>query len=983
MGKTGQNLQLDRPRLLLPEGGRLRKWIFYWTVLLIGGLGCWGNFITAFQLRVQPAFLVGLGIFCAAFSVWRAVDGKRKGSWKLTALVWGVWLLCVWFSFETIFHGAVRSLNAMLAAYGGRLNYDLPVFYVPYQRPQPADPEAWECTALIASLLLPFFWTLSQTWIRGNPLGPFAVTGLMLCLNLGFSILPEEWAMGALLLFWCLLLLTSSSLSGSGGIIKEKARYRASGAASANPILLALVPAMAVAMVLIHSIFPKEGYKRPEFVEKLRIGAESGFGLTYAQGGQGNGNSWVQLTKLGGRDYTGETMLRVRFTWEEPAVLLDSSGNYSVRDEMASRDQNKSKEYLKSFVGTVYTGQSWQRLPAEARSQAQNLAIKSQNMPAGYKENLDTYQMDSTSSYTLLVENLGANPRCIYVPSSMASTEEDLAPYQLEFVEDGFVKSKNIFTGTRAYRLQGLGLSQAYSYFARAYDHNYSEFKRASHISITKGGASKTGNLLQNPYIVTGDISSSDALRTAIYGGVWTASNSKYIPFWSEGRYYEDEYMVEMQREDGTELYISPKAVAESQQKLMESLEEQSQEMGSPFFEEELWTLPDWGEPLFTQEELEWLRSVEEYTEFVYDHYLQVPQELADYLNRFREAFGLESSQAPVQQNYFSIIADSFNPQSAGGEASSGQEGLAFRDGAQFFANKLGELFRTYYSYSLSPPQPEEGRDFVEYFLEESQEGYCVHFATAAVLLLRSAGYPARYAEGYVVPCDQQDWVDVPDYNAHAWAEVYVAGLGWVPVEVTPPSEDAPAVFENARLPEDLDSALGGITAPADPMPTVRPRENEPQTSREPLGPSYSPSVSSSPQPSGAGARVYRDESFWPVMFFTAGGLILVLAGLLIHPRLRQRLREKSFAQQDRNQAALKAYVYLQRLSQWEKLCGVQEPPPKRWKELAEKARFGRGMLSEEELRELTAAAEQLRQKLWAQLPWLTRLRCKYIFGLI
>ena len=112
-------------------------------------------------------------------------------------------------------------------------------------------------------------------------------------------------------------------------------------------------------------------------------------------------------------------------------------------------------------------------------------------------------------------------------------------------------------------------------------------------------------------------------------------------------------------------------------------------------------------------------------------------------------------------------------------------------------------------------------------------------------------------------------------------------------------------------------------------------------------------------------------------------GLLLAAAGLLLSRSLRRRSRAKALARPDRNQAALSAYALLLELYQWEALCGLREEPPPRWKELAEKARFGRGMLSEEELRELTAAAEQLRQKLLAQLPWLTRLRCKYIFGLI
>ena len=53
-----------------------------------------------------------------------------------------------------------------------------------------------------------------------------------------------------------------------------------------------------------------------------------------------------------------------------------------------------------------------------------------------------------------------------------------------------------------------------------------------------------------------------------------------------------------------------------------------------------------------------------------------------------------------------------------------------------------------------SPYQILENEDFVKYFLTESKEGYCTYFATAAVLMYRCAGIPARYVEGYVAADD-------------------------------------------------------------------------------------------------------------------------------------------------------------------------------------------------------------------------------------
>lgn len=133
---------------------------------------------------------------------------------------------------------------------------------------------------------------------------------------------------------------------------------------------------------------------------------------------------------------------------------------------------------------------------------------------------------------------------------------------------------------------------------------------------------------------------------------------------------------------------------------------------------------------------------------------------------------------------------------------------------------KTVELIKTYlndnYSYSLNPGATPQGQDFVTWFFEHQKKGFCTHFATAGTLLCRAYGIPARYVEGYVIQAtdladatpreelETERWyqgtgelektgvvtVEVPDANAHAWTEIYVENLGWVPVDFTPPAED-------------------------------------------------------------------------------------------------------------------------------------------------------------------------------------------------
>ena len=102
----------------------------------------------------------------------------------------------------------------------------------------------------------------------------------------------------------------------------------------------------------------------------------------------------------------------------------------------------------------------------------------------------------------------------------------------------------------------------------------------------------------------------------------------------------------------------------------------------------------------------------------------------------------------------------------------------------------LEDFLRRNFYYTLTPELPREGMDFVEFFLFESQEGYRVHFATAFVVMARSLGLPSRYVEGFLVygEPDAEGFIDVPNSMAHAWAEVYFEGHGWVRFEPTPPS---------------------------------------------------------------------------------------------------------------------------------------------------------------------------------------------------
>lgn len=100
----------------------------------------------------------------------------------------------------------------------------------------------------------------------------------------------------------------------------------------------------------------------------------------------------------------------------------------------------------------------------------------------------------------------------------------------------------------------------------------------------------------------------------------------------------------------------------------------------------------------------------------------------------------------------------------------------------------IRDALRELYPYSLVMPRLPEGKDFTDWFLFEQQSGYCTSYATAMTVLLRTLDIPARYVEGYVLPDKEEDEVfyRVTNRTAHAWAEVYLEGFGWLSFEPTP-----------------------------------------------------------------------------------------------------------------------------------------------------------------------------------------------------
>ncbi len=110
-------------------------------------------------------------------------------------------------------------------------------------------------------------------------------------------------------------------------------------------------------------------------------------------------------------------------------------------------------------------------------------------------------------------------------------------------------------------------------------------------------------------------------------------------------------------------------------------------------------------------------------------------------------------------------------------------------------ALRLEEYLRTY-AYTLDAQAPPQDQDFVDFFLFESQEGYCTYYSSALAVMLRAVGIPSRWIQGFRLEIPYDDPMDeiriglpvtvtATADRAHAWVEAFIPGYGWILMEPT------------------------------------------------------------------------------------------------------------------------------------------------------------------------------------------------------
>lgn len=229
---------------------------------------------------------------------------------------------------------------------------------------------------------------------------------------------------------------------------------------------------------------------------------------------------------------------------------------------------------------------------------------------------------------------------------------------------------------------------------------------------------------------------------------------------------------------------------------------------------------------------------------------------------------------------------------------------------------RIRTYFSTNYTYSLEVPELPSGADPFLQFLA-TRTGYDAHFASLAVLLLREAGLPARYAEGYLVsdelaasvPKEEDVVLKVPDSASHAWVELYMDGVGWVPVEMTP------GFYESKGAPQGAGTTSDETIVQPEEVP--QPVENGEDASDDGGG------------GNGGGTEEKSPESSRGFNWFLL--LLPVLLLLLLIPLLWDRRTRKRIEQADSAETVAVAYRYLMRVFRFRGL----KPDEHRPKDLA------------------------------------------------
>lgn len=256
--------------------------------------------------------------------------------------------------------------------------------------------------------------------------------------------------------------------------------------------------------------------------------------------------------------------------------------------------------------------------------------------------------------------------------------------------------------------------------------------------------------------------------------------------------------------------------------------------------------------------------------------------------------------------------------------------------------------------------------DFAQWFLEESETGYCVHFATAATVLLRAAGIPARYVEGYMVYGAAGKEVVVSSLDAHAWAEYYDSESGaWQVLEATPADPEAEE------------------TEPSEVIPESEPEET--QEEEEESGPAATdaeenptkPTDSQNKVPGNTGTQNTNKKPLKiPGWLKTVLKCLLAVAVVPIQAYVRMSWKRKLWNRGMPNERTITRWRQTRYLAKL-----LKQDYPEELDDLAQKAKFSQHRIQPEELQRFDEYWQTLVHHVHSK-PWYQRILLKWILAI-
>lgn len=247
-------------------------------------------------------------------------------------------------------------------------------------------------------------------------------------------------------------------------------------------------------------------------------------------------------------------------------------------------------------------------------------------------------------------------------------------------------------------------------------------------------------------------------------------------------------------------------------------------------------------------------------------------------------------------------------------------------------------------SYSLNTQKVPDGRDVAEWFFNDAETGYCMHFANAAAVMLRALGVPARYVTGYCADVVDGKAIVTSD-NAHAWVEYYDSSIGWIPLDAT--SSD----FVVVQATESIQPTTQAQTT----SPTVQPTTQAQNT--KPVKTEVKAKIST------------------PAIIVII--ILLIIALEILRIILIRYYRKYSFTHKDYKSRVICIYRYLNKLSVHSKVR-----IPKKIENICTKAKFSTHNISDGEYKIVLNYVLTFRNKTIGKMPIVKKLYCIIILGI-